>query len=86
MMSRAPPSPASDLYLQNSFSRCLDPPAVLGPLILRGWGACPGPLESPSDSLADLGGDNRGMLPLFSLQEKATHFYPVPSVLSLHDK
>lgn len=83
---QGPPSPASDLYLQNSFSRLLDPSVVVGPLILRGWGACPGLLGCPSDSSADLGGDSPQMRPLFSLQEKATHFHPEPSVLSLRDK
>lgn len=83
---QGPPSPACDLYLQNSFSRLLDPSAVVGPLILRGWGACPGLLGCPSDSSADPGGDSPQMLPLFSLQEKATHFHPEASVLSLRDK
>lgn len=73
---QGPPCPASGLYLQNSFSRPLGPPAAMGPLLLRGWVACPGPLGSPSDSSADSGGDKPLRLSLSSLQKKGTHVPP----------
>ena len=79
------PCPAGSLYLQNSFSRPLGPPAAVGHCLLRGWDACPEPRGSPSDSSAGPGGDNLPRQPLSSLREKRNTHPPEPSDLSLGD-
>lgn len=82
------PCPANGLYLQNYFSRLLDLPAAIGPPLLRGRDDCLGPLGSPSDSSADLGGDSPWKLPLSSLQEKGTHFHfsPMSSIFMTNNR